>query len=126
MKITRSYICGVTCTVGSPHCNGYCSDGRIPAPGTYEIETLNFGDALKAVKAGQRITRLSWQGKDMFVYLVPAASYVPHTPVARAHFGGQSVPYNAYFALKGADDTVSPWQPSGNDALADDWHVVPQ
>ena len=86
---------------------------------------LGFGAALAALKAGKRVARAGWNGKGMFAYLVPANSYPAQTGAAKAFFGeGGMVPYNAYLALKGADDTVSTWAPSGSDALAQDWLVI--
>ena len=64
---------------------------------------LTFGDALQALKAGKRVARAGWNGKGMFVYYVRAA---------------------AYLALKGVDERVSPWVPSINDVLAEDWVVL--
>ena len=89
------------------------------------MTTMNFGQALEAIKAGQRISRSGWNGKGMFVYLVPAASYPVQTGAAKAHFGaGAMVPYNPYLAIKNVDETVSTWVPSVNDCLAGDWGVV--
>ncbi|CAB3972328.1 MULTISPECIES: DUF2829 domain-containing protein [Burkholderia] len=86
---------------------------------------MSFGLAVEAVKAGKRVARTGWNGKGMFVYFVPAASYPVQTGAAKAHFGeGSMVPYNAYLAIKNVNDTVSTWVPSVNDCLADDWHVV--
>ncbi len=86
---------------------------------------FGFGAALMLLKDGQRVARAGWNGKGMFVYLVPANSYPAQTGAAKAFFGeGGLVPYNAYLALKGADDTVSTWAPSGSDALAEDWQTV--
>lgn len=86
---------------------------------------FSFSAALVAIKGGQRVARAGWNGKGMFVYLVPANSYPAQTGAAKAFFGERGmVPYNAYFALKGADDTVSTWAPSGSDALAEDWLIV--
>lgn len=85
----------------------------------------NFGFALASLKAGRRVARAGWNGTGMFVYLVPANNYLAQTGAAKAFFGeGGMVPYNAYLALKGADDTVSTWAPSGSDALAEDWLIV--
>jgi hypothetical protein len=87
--------------------------------------TNDFGAALSALKSGRTVARKGWNGKGQFVYLVPAASYPAQTGAAKSHFGeGAMVPYNAYLALKGADNTVSTWAPSGSDALADDWYIV--
>jgi hypothetical protein len=88
-------------------------------------QDMAFGDALVALKTGKRVARTGWNGKGMFAYLVPANSYPAQTGAAKAFFGEASmVPYNAYLALKGADNTVSTWAPSGSDALAEDWLIV--
>lgn len=85
----------------------------------------DFGGALSALRDGKRIARHGWNGKGMFVYLVPPASYAVQTGAAKAHFGeGSMAPYNAYFAIKNVNDTVSTWVPSVNDCLADDWYVL--
>jgi hypothetical protein len=86
---------------------------------------MPFGLAIEALKKGKRVARVGWSGQGQFVYLVPPASYPVQTGAAKAHFGeGAMVPYNAYFALKGVDDTVSTWAPSVSDSLADDWQIV--
>ena len=86
---------------------------------------MNFGDALKELKLGKRLQRAGWNGKGLFIYLVPAACYPVQTGAAKEHFGeGSMVPYNAYLAIKNVDETVSTWVPSINDTLAEDWHVV--
>lgn len=86
---------------------------------------LTFGDALAELKKGRRVARAGWNGKGMFVYYVPAASYPAQTGAAKAYFGeGAMVPYNAYFALKGVDGAISTWVPSINDCLSEDWVVV--
>lgn len=86
---------------------------------------LDFGQALAFLKAGKRLQRAGWNGKGMFVYLVPPASYPVQTGAAKAHFGENAmVPYNAYFAIKNVDNTVSTWVPSVNDCLANDWAIL--
>ena len=87
---------------------------------------LTFGLAIEAMKKGAKLARAGWNGKGLFVYFVPPASYPVQTGAAKSHFGeGSLVPYNAYFAIKNVDDTVSTWVPSINDCLADDWMVMP-
>ena len=89
------------------------------------MNNLNFGDALKALKEGKGVARTGWNGKGMFVYLVPASSYLALTKVAKNYFGENTyVPYNAYFAIKNTNETVSTWVPSVNDCLAEDWEIV--
>lgn len=90
-----------------------------------ETNGMPFGLAVEALKKGAKVARAGWNGKDMFVYLVPAASYPAATQVAKEHFGADGmVPYNAYMAIKNVDGTISTWAPSGSDALADDWSTV--
>jgi hypothetical protein len=90
-----------------------------------ETTGLTFGLAVEALKKGFKVARAGWNGKGMFVYLVPAASYAAQTGVAKSYFGaGSFVPYNAYMAIKNVDDTVSTWVPSINDCLAEDWAVT--
>ncbi len=89
------------------------------------ILPFDFGAALKYLKHGRRVARAGWNGKGMFVYMVPAASYPAQTGAAKAYFGeGSMVPYNAYFALKGVDGAISTWVPSINDSLAEDWVLL--
>lgn len=84
---------------------------------------MTFSEALHLLKEGRKATRLGWNGKGMFVYLVPANEYATITDIAKAEFGN-SVKYNSYFAIKNTDGTVSTWVPSVNDCLAEDWEVI--
>jgi hypothetical protein len=88
---------------------------------------MNFGDALVTLKQGNRVARHGWNGKGMFLYFVPAASY----PAQRNELGtmlgvfpNDMVPYQAYIAMKTANDTVVPWLASQSDMLGDDWVIV--
>jgi hypothetical protein len=86
---------------------------------------MTFGLAIEALKMGEKVARGGWNGKGMFVYLVPANAYPAQTGVAKAHFGdGVLIPYNAYLALKGVDETVNTWVPSISDVLAEDWGIA--
>ena len=88
------------------------------------VDGMTFGLAIEALKLGKKVARAGWNGKGMFGYYVPAASYQAQTDAAKAYFGAL-VPYAAYFALKGANGVVSTGVPSINDALAEDWEIVP-
>lgn len=81
---------------------------------------LEFGLVVTGIKLGWRAARKGWNGKNMFIYYVPANEYPAQTQVAKAEFG-EMVPYGAYLALKTADGNVVPWLPSQTDILADDW-----
>ena len=89
-----------------------------------ETSGMNFGLAIEAAKKGKKIARRGWNGKGMFLYHVPAATYPPATDVAKKAFGGEDVPYGAYIAMKTAQGNVVPWLASQTDMLADDWYIV--
>lgn len=98
---------------------------------------MNFGQALEALKSGERVARSGWNGKGMFLYYVPSNSYPAQTEAARAYFVDKQpprpensvsailVPYGAYIAMKTAQDNVVPWLASQTDVLADDWELLP-
>lgn len=85
----------------------------------------SFGSAIAAAKEGYKVARSGWNGKGMFAYIVPSASYHAQTGVAKQHFGENAmVPYRAYWALKTAQEDIATWSPSGSDSLAEDWCTV--
>jgi len=91
-----------------------------------EEDGFDFGRALSLMKEGQKVARAGWNGKGMFAYYVPAATY----PASRnkngtilGHFPDDMVPYRHYLSLKTAQDDVATWSPSTSDALAEDWFL---
>jgi len=87
---------------------------------------LTFGQAIEALKIGKKVARTGWNGKGMFLYLVPANAYPAQTGAAKAYWGEDAlVPYGAYIAMKTAQENVVPWLASQTDVLAEDWSVVP-
>ena len=80
---------------------------------------MNFGDAIEALKEGKKVARDGWNGKGMYVY------YVPETKGKNLAENQKGLTtYNAYFAIKNVNDSVSTWVPSINDCLAEDWRIV--
>ena len=90
-------------------------------------DEFDFGSALHLMELGERVQREGWNGKGMFVYIVPAASY-PAQRNAKGVLVGEypddMVPYSAYIALKTASGEVVPWTISQSDALATDWRLA--
>lgn len=89
-----------------------------------EGDEFDFGTALHLMELGERVQREGWNGKGMFVYIVPAASYPAQRNtkgVLVGDYPDDMVPYGAYIALKTASGEVVPWTISQSDALATDW-----
>lgn len=88
-----------------------------------------FTGALVALKQGRKVYRQGWNGKGMFVYLVPAAKYPAQRNTNGTMLGifpDDMVPYGPYLAMKTAQDNVVPWLASQSDILADDWYEMEQ
>lgn len=83
---------------------------------------MNFGDALKLIKEGKRLARAGWNGKDMFIFLVPGSTFrVNRPPLLGIYPEGHEVTYHAHIDMKTAQGYVVPWLASQADLLADDW-----
>lgn len=89
-----------------------------------EDGAMSFSQALEVLRKGKAISRSGWNGKSMFLYLVPANNYAPQTGVAKDVWKNKKVPYGAYIAMKTAQGNVVPWLASQTDVLSDDWGIV--
>jgi len=88
-------------------------------------KNVDLGEAIKALKNGKKVAREGWNGKGMFLYYVPAASYPAMTEIAKAEWGENAlVPYTAYIAQKTVQGEVVPWLASQTDLLSEDWCIL--
>lgn len=86
---------------------------------------MNFSEALTAIKAGHRVAREGWNGKGVFVFLVPGSVFkVNREPLLSMLGEGTVVEYHAHVDMKTADGKIVPWLCSQTDMLADDWGIV--
>lgn len=95
------------------------------------MSNMSFGDAIAALKQGQRVSRAGWNGKGMWLVLVPG------TPAAQLR---QGTPYHSALGLdqceilphidmwtinaEGRRAMLPGWLASQSDMLADDWSIV--
>ncbi len=88
-------------------------------------ERLNFSQALNELKAGNKVARVGWNGKGMFVFLVPGSTFVVNRPPLLGIYPeGTQINYHAHIDMKTADEMVVPWLASQTDVLAEDWQVI--
>ena len=86
---------------------------------------MSFGLAVEAVKKGRKVARAGWNGKGMFLFLVPGSTFkVSRAPLLGIYPEGTEINYHAHIDMKTADDKVVPWLASQTDVLADDWYIV--
>lgn len=97
-------------------------------------EGMPFGFAIASLKAGARVAREGWNGRDMFVFLElgnASTDFVGKGPIdgvpqalfrARAGKGAPTLPTLCMKTASGA--IVTGWLASQTDMLAEDWFVV--
>ena len=86
---------------------------------------MDFSQALESIKLGSRVAREGWNGKKMFLFLVPGSRFrVNRAPLLGIYPEGTEVDYCPHIDMKTADDRIVPWLASQTDLLADDWVVV--
>ena len=86
---------------------------------------LTFSEALVELKAGKRVCRSGWNGKGMFIFLVPGSTFkVNRPPLLGIYPEGTEINYHAHIDMKTADNKVVPWLCSQTDMLAEDWQIL--
>lgn len=77
-------------------------------------DNLNFGEAIAALKRGQRVTRPGWNGKGMWLEL-------------SEHGDGSMYkdrPLQKHILMATAQGTYVPWLASQTDMLVEDWQIT--
>ena len=86
---------------------------------------MNFGQALEALKSGEKVARTGWNGKGMFLFLVPGSVFtVNRPPLLGIYPEGTEITYCPHVDMRTADGSIVPWLASQTDILADDWEVA--
>lgn len=86
---------------------------------------MSFGHALQALKDGHLVSRAGWNGKGMYLFLVPGSSFkASREPLLSIMGEGADVQYHAHIDMKTAQGFVVPWLASQADMLADDWVLL--
>lgn len=94
--------------------------------------SMDFGDAIRAMKSGKRVARAGWNGKGMWVALTPGSSFqasmakAGHAAKHRAEEMGEGIiNLLPHIDMRAADGSmVVGWLASQTDMLAEDWEVV--
>lgn len=97
-----------------------------------ETENLTFGQALEALKTGRRVQREGWNGKGMFLFLLPGGNppkTAIHDPALRAvideQVEGDTFPVLPSIRMWTADKKIlTGWLASQTDMLSSDWRIL--
>lgn len=86
---------------------------------------MNFGEAVEALKVGDKIAREGWNGKGMFVvYQKGYPEGIPCNKQTADAWGmqeGELFRCEPYLQLQMVNGSHSMWVPSINDVLSEDW-----
>ncbi len=86
---------------------------------------MNFSHALECIKEGELVSREGWNGKGMFIFLVPGSSFkVNRPPLLGIYPEGTEISYCPHIDMKTADGSIVPWLASQTDIMANDWDVL--
>lgn len=101
------------------------------------VTGLTFGQAIEALKAGQKVARAGWNGKGMWLSLscdgemeVPAENFwSPHNAQFARENGGTAIVLPAITMkttnASGRVAILMGWLASQTDMLSEDWQIVP-
>lgn len=86
---------------------------------------FNFSAALERLLNGRKVARDGWNGKDMFLFLVPGSTFqVNRPPLLGIYEEGTEIQYQPHIDMRTATGSIVPWLASQSDLLADDWYEV--
>lgn len=89
------------------------------------MSNLTFSTALALLKGHAKMQRAGWNGKGMFIFLVPGSKFtVNRPPLLGIYPEGTEINYHAHVDMKTADGQIVPWLCSQTDMLAEDWQEV--
>lgn len=88
---------------------------------------MNIGQAVAALKAGQRVRRAGWNGKNMWLCYMPEL-FLRNDQVnerTKKHIGDHDMDCRPYIVMWTAKQQWQPgWLCSQDDLLAEDWEVI--
>lgn len=92
------------------------------------IHTFRFGEALRLLKQGEKVTRRNWNQKGIFVvYQKGYPQGIPCNKQTAKAWGmkeGELFKCEPYLQISTIDGSHAMWVPSIEDCLAEDWEVV--
>lgn len=91
---------------------------------------MAFGDAISALKEGKKISRIGWNGKGMYLWLLPPSTIKSewckdeHLKKLAEANGGEIECLGSIRMLTADKKVLTGWLASQTDILAEDWIVL--
>ena len=93
-------------------------------------EGMTFGDAIEAMKRGEKVCRKGWNGKGMYVWIMPGSTVKGCKNIVDPHLADidkaeGEIRFLGSIRMRTADGSVlTGWLASQTDMLSEDWMVV--
>lgn len=101
---------------------------------TMKKENLNYGEALEALKLGERVARIGWNGKGMFIFkqihadigldIIPKMTSVPQKVKDFMVKSETTLKYRNQMVIVDSGGYVNNWVASSSDTYANDWCIL--
>lgn len=95
------------------------------------IDGMTFGMAIEAMKNGKKVARRGWNGKGMYVWVMPGSTITncpnitdPHLKAISDANGGTVVFVGSVRMKTATGEILTGWLASQTDMLSEDWVVV--
>lgn len=91
---------------------------------------MTFGEAVEAMKRGWKVTRLGWNGKGMYIWVMPGSTVRSCNQITDPHLAeidkaeGEIRFLGSIRMRTATGDVLTGWLASQTDMLAEDWAVV--
>lgn len=89
---------------------------------------MSFDKILHYIKNGWKVSREGWNGKNMFLLLIPGSTFKVGADrpigIACPELIDKEVNYRPHIDMKTVDGEFVPWVASQTDLLAEDWFIV--
>ncbi|MBQ4199546.1 MAG: DUF2829 domain-containing protein [Kiritimatiellae bacterium] len=92
---------------------------------------MTFGQAIEAMKQGKKVARRGWNGKNMYVWVMPGSTIKDCPNITDPHLkaisdaNGGTVTFTGSIRMKTATgEVLTGWLASQTDMLSDDWQII--
>lgn len=91
---------------------------------------MTFGMAVEAMKRGAKVTRIGWNGKGMYIWVMPGSTVSGCNQITDPHLAeidkaeGEIRFLGSIRMRTATGDVLTGWLASQTDMLAEDWEIV--
>ena len=107
----------------------WCPKAQFEAAGR-PVDGMTFGMAIEAMKQGKKVARAGWNGKGMYVWIMPGSTVKDCKTITDPHLKaideaeGEIRFLGSVRMRTATGDVLTGWLASQTDMLSDDWVIV--